>query len=95
MICPPNDNANKEYNPDIITTRKRLNPYKTNYARLGCFLLSKARLFMCNQMYEHKDEIKYCHTDGFLITKSLQFNSQVQIGELKFEKELLILLIKF
>lgn len=81
MIYPDNSDESK----DIITTRKRLNPYKTKYARLGCFLLSKARLFMSNLMYSHRNEIKRCQTDGFFTTKSLHFNSNVSIGELKFE----------
>jgi len=61
--------------PDI-----RIKQFKYNMARFGPFLLALGRRMMANTIREHKDKIKYVHTDGFISTE--------EIPELPISKEL-------
>jgi hypothetical protein len=79
----PNPFDDREH---IIKTRKIINFYKTTYARYLPFLLSRSRKFMSDIMLPHIEHIYRCNVDGFYIDKSLHSNTNVNIGELKFEK---------
>lgn len=79
----PNPFDDKEH---IIKTRKIINFYKTTYARYLPFLLSRSRKFMSDLMFPYKEHIYRCNVDGFYISKCLHTNTNVNIGELKFEK---------
>lgn len=70
---------------DIIETNKINKRYKTNYARLCPFLIAQGRKYIKDIMFEHKENIYLCHTDGFLINKKIHSNIDVEIGELKYE----------
>ena len=70
---------------DIIQTSKMNKRYKTNYARLGPFLIAQGRKHMSNIMYNDRENIYRCQTDGFLTTKKIHQNIDVKIGELKYE----------
>jgi hypothetical protein len=73
----------------FIKTVKINHPYKHKYARLKTFILSKARKFMCDLIYENRNDIVRCHTDGIYITKMLHNNKNVGIGNLKYEGHIL------
>ena len=77
--------SNKDENVDVIRTHKINKRYKTNYARLCPFLLSKGRSYMSNIMLEHKDNIHRIQTDGFLSDKIIHELRDVSIGGLKYE----------
>jgi hypothetical protein len=70
---------------DIVLTTKMNKKYKTNYARLGPFLISQGRKHISNIMYEYRENIFRCQTDGFLINKKIHSNIDVKLGELKYE----------
>lgn len=68
-----------------IKTTSMNHYYKTPYARLKPFLLSKSRAYISNMMMEYRQDIKRIQTDGFYTTKPIHFNKDVGLGELKFE----------
>lgn len=68
-----------------IKTTSISHHYKTPYARLKPFLLSKSRAFISNLMMEYRDDIKRIQTDGFYTTKPIHYNKDVGLGELKYE----------
>jgi hypothetical protein len=70
---------------DIISTHKTYKRYKTNYARLLPFLVSKGRDLISKIMFPIKENIKRIQTDGFLSTIKLHENIDVKLGELKYE----------
>lgn len=72
-------------NETIIKTTKINNYYKTPYARLCPFLLSKSRTYMSEIMYPIKENIHRINVDGFYTDKLLHSNKNVKIGELKYE----------
>ena len=53
--------------------------FKTNYARLGCFLTAYARMHLSRTIEPFKEQIKRIHTDGFYLTKALTGND-IDIG---------------
>lgn len=70
---------------DIIKTNKINKKYKTNYARIGPFLLSQGRKHMSNIMFQYRNNIHRCQTDGFLSDIKIHSNTIVKIGELRYE----------
>ena len=70
---------------DVITTNKINKRYKTNYARLCPFLISQGRRHMSNIMFPIKEHIHRCQTDGFLSDIKIHSNTDVKLGELKYE----------
>ena len=77
--------CNKNEDINLIKTNKINKPYKTNYARLIPFLKSIDRNYMCNIMYEHRNNIHQILTDGFVSDKQIHLNTDVKLGELKYE----------
>ena len=69
----------------IIKTIKHRNFYKTPYARIGPFLTSQGRKMMSDLMYDEREYIKRVCTDGFLTTRKIHENVNVEIGCLKYE----------
>jgi len=65
------------YNPSCF--------YKTNWARIAPFIISKGRSVLSKIMEPHIDYIKRVHTDGFLSTKQLNIKTGNNIGDLKYE----------
>lgn len=74
----------KNENIDCFITTHRYNPYKTTYARLSPFLLSKGRFMISNLMKPHINNIHYMHTDGFVSDTNLNINGS-KMGDLIFE----------
>jgi len=70
---------------DCINVNKINKKYKSNYARLGPFLLSKGRSYACDLMLEHKENIHRINVDGFITDKLIHTNKNVKLGELKYE----------
>ena len=77
--------SNFDDDVDVIVINKINKKYKTNYARLCPFLLSKGRSHMSNIMFENREHIHRIQTDGFLSDKLIHSNIDVKIGELKYE----------
>jgi len=67
----------KHYNPTSF--------YKTNWARIAPFILSKGRSVISKIMEPCIDDVKRVHTDGFLVTKKLDIKTGTDIGDLKYE----------
>ena len=78
----PND---KNENILHITTTKQTKYYKTGFARLSPFLISKGRYMIANICYPHKEHIKQIHTDGFISDTQLDIKIGEKIGDLVFE----------
>jgi hypothetical protein len=74
-------------NPDVLQIKLINNSHAfcTNFARLGPFLLSRARLFMSSLLYPHYYAIKRIHTDGFISSKKLDLQTGTNIGDLRYE----------
>ena len=68
-----------------IKTTSNNHFYKTNFARLCPFLLSNGRKIMSNFMRPHYKSIKRIVTDSIEITEPIHFNTNVCLGELKYE----------
>lgn len=82
-ICPINDNTvqYKYYKNDSY--------FDNDFARLGPFLWSRARLMMARILRSFKDNIKRVHTDGFISDIPLKFKKDSQaIDSIKIGKEL-------
>ena len=77
--------CNKNEGINLIKTNKINKPYKTNYARLIPFLKSMDRKKMSEQMFDHRANIHQILTDGFLSDKLIHTNTDVKLGELKYE----------
>lgn len=74
-------------NEFIIGYAKNNKFFKTNFARMKPFLLSKARLIISDIMQPYyKDLVIRCHTDGFLL-KDKPENIKIgdKLGDLKYE----------
>lgn len=69
----------------IIKTTKLNNYYKTPFARLCPFLLSKSRTTMSKIMFPHREHIHRINVDGFYMDKIFHENQNVKLGELKYE----------
>lgn len=69
----------------IIKTTKMNNYYKTNWARVAPFLISKCREYIGGFMMPYKDHIKRIQTDGFISDILIHENINVKIGELRYE----------
>ena len=67
----------------VITNQTKF--YKTGFARLGPFLISKGRHMIATMCYPHREHIKWCHTDGFISDISLDIRTGDNIGDLVFE----------
>jgi hypothetical protein len=77
--------SNTENDKHIIKTTKLNAYYKTPFARLCPFIIAQGRKIMSNIMFEHKDYIHRIQTDGFVSSKPIHFNTDVKMGELKYE----------
>ena len=69
----------------IIKTTKINNYYKTPFARLCPFIIAQCRKEMSKIMFVHRDNIYRIQTDGFVSSKPIHFNTDVKLGELKYE----------
>lgn len=69
----------------IIDYVNRQTYYKSNFARLAPFLLSKGRLMISDILQPHKEHIKRIHTDGFISSSNLDIKTGQKLGELKYE----------
>lgn len=74
-----------ENDKTIIKTVKINSYYKSNFARLCPYLISKGRTTMTDIMHPYKENIKRIQTDGFIVNKKIHENRIVQLGELKYE----------
>lgn len=79
-VIPSNDYENFE-----VVKQNPNKMFKSDFARLGCFLTSRARSFMSNMMEPYEDNILFAHTDSFLTNKPLTLSTGLNIGELKLE----------
>ena len=77
-------NEKNENHLEIITT-KQSKFYKTGFARLSPFLISQGRYMMSKILYPHRENVKQCHTDGFVSDKLLDVKTGDKMGELVFE----------
>ncbi len=79
--------SNKNEDIDIIETYSRTKCFKTNFARLMPFILSKGRFDISTVCFPHKEFIKYIHTDGFVISKKPEqdFKTGNELGNLVYE----------
>ena len=69
----------------IIKTTQINNYYKTPYARLCPFLLSKSRTQMTDLLFPIKEHIHRINVDGFYTDKVLHKDINKGLGELKYE----------
>jgi hypothetical protein len=81
MLRPYKDN--EDY--DVIETTLRTNKFKTNFARLCPFLISRARYNISKIIQPFKSEIKRIHTDGFISISKLDIKTGEKLGDLKYE----------
>jgi hypothetical protein len=74
-------------NPDVLQIKLISNLYAfcTNYARIGPFLLSKARLFIRSLLQPYYETIKRIHTDGFINSMKLDLQTGTNLGDLRYE----------
>jgi hypothetical protein len=77
-------NEKNENHLEIITT-KQSKFYKTGFARLSPFLISQSRYMMSKILYPHRENVKWCHTDGFISDKLLDVKTGDKMGDLVFE----------
>lgn len=77
--------SSTEDDKHIIKTTKFNSYYKTSFARLCPFIISQGRKIMSNIMFKHRDCIHRIQTDGFVSSKPIIFNTDVKLGELKYE----------
>lgn len=63
--------------------------FKTNYCRLGPFLLASVRKYLGSVIFENKEDIFYCRTDGFHSKKELpNIKISNDIGQFKVKKNI-------
>ena len=67
----------------VITNQTKF--YKTGFARLGPFLISKGRHMIATMCYPHREHIKQIHTDGFVVDTLLDIKTGDNIGDLVYE----------
>jgi hypothetical protein len=68
-----------------IVTTNQTKYYKTGFARLAPFLISKGRHIIANICYPHRENIKWIHTDGFISDTSLDIKTGENMGDLVYE----------
>ena len=69
-----------------IVLTKQNKYYKTGFARLSPFLISKGRSMISGILYPYKESVKYCHTDcGIFSEKPEGIKSGNDIGNFAFE----------
>lgn len=61
--------------------------FKTDYARIGCFLPAFGRRTMFQQLQKYRQHICRVHTDGFVSEKKLKMEMGREIGQWKLEHE--------
>ena len=59
--------------------------FKSNFARIKPFLLSKGRLIISDIMYPFKENVVRCHTDGIVLNKKCDIKTGDKLGDLTFE----------
>lgn len=69
----------------IISTAKMNARYKTNFARVKPFMLSNGRKIMSSFMKPYINNIKRVICDSIETIEPIHFNTDVKIGELKYE----------
>jgi hypothetical protein len=74
-------NEKNENHLEIITT-KQSKFYKTGFARISVFLISQGRYMMSKILYPHRENVKWCHTDGFVSDKLLDIKTGQKMGDL-------------
>jgi hypothetical protein len=74
-------NEKNENHLEIITTKQN-KFYKTSFARLSPFLISQGRYMMSKILYPHRENVKWCHTDGFISDKLLDIKTGQKMGDL-------------
>ena len=75
----------KDENILRIVTTNQTKFYKTGFARLSPFLISKGRSMIANICYLHREHIKQIHTDGFISDTLLDIKTGDNIGDLVYE----------
>ena len=70
---------------DIMECVSKKNYYKTSFARLSPFLISRGRFNISNIVMPHKENVHRIHTDGFISDKKLDIKLGENIGDLVFE----------
>ena len=56
-----------------------------DYARLGPFLLAYGRKKLLETISPFIENIKWAHTDGFILNKKVDIKTGNNLGELKYE----------
>ena len=59
--------------------------FKSNFARLKPFLLSKGRSIIASIMFPYKDHVVRCHTDGFVVKNACDIKTGDKLGDLVYE----------
>ena len=60
--------------------------FKSNFARLGCFLTSKGRFNLFKTFEKYQDKIIYVHTDGFITNKKINIKLSDKMGCVRLDK---------
>jgi hypothetical protein len=60
------------------------NTYVYNWARIGTFLTSMARNKMAKFLLPRKDDVVYCHTDGFILKRKLDTDATLKSDKSDF-----------
>jgi hypothetical protein len=87
----PNNHKIKQTKPSrnktqvIIDTVHNDNYYKSTFARLKPFILSKGRSMISTIMQPHKEYIKKINTDGFISSVKLDIKTGDKLGDLVYE----------
>ena len=61
--------------------------FRTNYARVGCFITAGARSYISKLMEPVQDRIVRIHTDGFITNGQCDFELTDELGGLKNDKK--------
>ena len=61
--------------------------FRTNYARVGCFITAGARSYISKLMQPIQDRIVRIHTDGFITNGQCDFELTDELGGLKNDKK--------
>jgi len=81
-LSHPNNEDNNSF--QFMTIQKE-HQYKTNYARLAPFLLSRGRQIINELLIPYIENVVRVHTDGFMITQKLQIETGHELGDIKYE----------
>lgn len=84
-LYPSNTETDDSKEAHVIKTTKINSYYKTDFARIAPFIISYGRRQMTNIMHEHKQHIYRVQTDGFYSNILIHSNTDVKLGELKYE----------